>query len=229
MLPAAFRCIQEADEQVDSQESDVCLRLQLMVLKARLLSRAGHSPKGFSLALRSASYAQRVGILPALWNAVRELASILITMEEFQTAISLLDSIIPQVRSICERSILYANIVQAHEGGDYATLAALYSLLVDGHVGIQSRRAVEFDSNHSWIWKAVLYLDRAESCKYLPLASRGDADRIEDYRRIGDHGCVAECFAKKAVLSSMRGDATVASSYASKALTASLQQGKVQH
>lgn len=97
MLPTAFQRIQDADEQANGLENDVCLRLQLMILKARLLSLAGHAPKGLSLALRAASYAQRVGIMPALWNAIRELASIMITVEEFQTAVSLLDAIIPQV------------------------------------------------------------------------------------------------------------------------------------
>jgi anaphase-promoting complex subunit 5 len=73
-------------------------RIKLLTLKARLFAKAGLPTKGFSIAMRAASSAQRAMIMPAMWEAIGALCVILIDLGEFGAARSLVDAIMPQVR-----------------------------------------------------------------------------------------------------------------------------------
>ena len=72
-------------------------RIKLLILKARLFAKAGLPTKGFSIAMRAASSAQRAMIMPAMWEAIGALSVILIDLGEFDAARSLVDTIMPQV------------------------------------------------------------------------------------------------------------------------------------
>ena len=63
-----------------------------------MFAKAGLPTKGFSIALRAASSAQRAMVLPVMWEAVGALCVILIDLSEFAAARSLVDAIMPQVR-----------------------------------------------------------------------------------------------------------------------------------
>ena len=72
-------------------------RIKLLILKARLFAKAGLPTKGFSIAMRAASSAQRAMVMPAMWEAIGALSVILIDLGEFDAARSLVDAIMPQV------------------------------------------------------------------------------------------------------------------------------------
>lgn len=91
-----------------------------MTLKARIYARAGIPQKGFSVALRAASLALKAKLLPSLWEAITAITAIFNSLAEYAPAITLLESILPQVLE-CE---------------DCDLAAQTFSLLADAHVGL---------------------------------------------------------------------------------------------
>jgi anaphase-promoting complex subunit 5 len=75
------------------------------------------------MAVRAANIAYRARILPALWGAIGAFANILLEVKEYDAAVSLLETIIPQVTE-CQ---------------DCDLTATTYALLVDAHMGLAGR------------------------------------------------------------------------------------------
>lgn len=95
---------------LELQSADVYQSTQLAILKARLFAQAGFSERGFSVAMRAASLAQKASLVPALWNAVGVICAILVNLEEYGAVVRLLDAVIPQVYS--------ASIIRFHVRGE---------------------------------------------------------------------------------------------------------------
>ncbi|KAL8691630.1 MAG: hypothetical protein Q9218_003185 [Villophora microphyllina] len=105
---------------LNQQDSDISQRLKAMMLKAHIFEKAGIPQKGFSLAIRVASLAHKARLLPILWEAVGAICRILVSVKEFDAAVRLLESVLPQALE-CE---------------DCASAAYLFSCLADGHMGL---------------------------------------------------------------------------------------------
>ncbi|KAL8675261.1 MAG: hypothetical protein Q9168_000382 [Polycauliona sp. 1 TL-2023] len=105
---------------LDRQEADIFQRLKAMILKARIYDQAGIPQKGFSVVLRAASLAHRSRILPLLWEAVGAIGRVLISMQEFEATVRLIENVLPQALE-CE---------------DCDLAAYLCSCLADGHMGM---------------------------------------------------------------------------------------------
>jgi anaphase-promoting complex subunit 5 len=93
----AYSKVEDKIEELKTEDSDVYQRVHMLVLKSLLLCKVGKPGKAFTVAIRASAMAYRAMLLPALWEAVGTLASILSALEEFETSHNLLDSIIPQV------------------------------------------------------------------------------------------------------------------------------------
>ncbi|KAL9587212.1 MAG: hypothetical protein Q9212_000371 [Teloschistes hypoglaucus] len=102
------------------QEADISQRLEAMLLKARIFDRAGIPQKGFSVAIRVASLAHKARVVPVLWEAVGALCRILVSVKQFDAAVRLLESVLPQA-------------LECDDGG---LAAYLFSCLADGHMGL---------------------------------------------------------------------------------------------
>ncbi|KAI4105476.1 MAG: hypothetical protein L6R37_002739 [Teloschistes peruensis] len=102
------------------QEADIAQRLEAMLLKARIFDKAGIPQKGFSVAIRVASLAHKVRVVPVLWEAVGAICRILVSVKQFDAAVRLLESVLPQALE-CDDGIL---------------AAYLFSCLADGHMGL---------------------------------------------------------------------------------------------
>ncbi|KAI5209244.1 hypothetical protein AUEXF2481DRAFT_27990 [Aureobasidium subglaciale EXF-2481] len=185
-LASAFDCIEkQVVEAKAANSADIVRRIKLLILKARLFAKAGLPTKGFSIAMRAASSAQRAMIMPAMWEAVGALCVILIDLGEFGAARSLVDAIMPQVL----------------EGGNTTTIAHLYMILTDSYVGLAGKSA-ESDQRESssHIDAAFIYLDRANEAyikvedldgtleslmkKAMLYKHRDDEDMVEEMDRL---------------------------------------------
>ena len=136
--------------------TDVFHQIKLMILKARIYDKAGIPQKGFSVALRAASLAYKARLLPALWDAVGALCRVLISLKEFEAAVRLMESIMPQVLE-CEDCELAANS---------------FSYLADAHMGIAGQMSAGSLKRKEHLTKASGYLDR----------SFDDVSRIHDVK-----------------------------------------------
>lgn len=130
---------------LNEEEADIYQRIKLMTLKARIYDKAGTPQKGFSVALRAASLGYRARLLPALWEAVGAICSILNSLKEFGAAARLLESIMPQALE-CEDCNLSAN---------------LFSLLADAHVGMAGQAKAEMSQRKEQLMKALDNIGRS--------------------------------------------------------------------
>lgn len=130
---------------LDQQEADIFQRLKVMILKARIYDQAGIPQKGFSVALRAASLAHKAQLLPVLWDAVGAICRILVSVNEFDAAVRLIESVLPQALE-CE---------------DCGLAALLFSCLADGHVGTAGQAKAGSSQRKEKLIKASAALDRA--------------------------------------------------------------------
>lgn len=99
-LPSAYRKITG----LLSTTSDLAQTLHLLTLKAGVFAAAGKPEKGFSIAVRAASRAERAGLVPVLLEALAALAEILNKVGEFAAAKELVKAALPQVSSFVLRA-----------------------------------------------------------------------------------------------------------------------------
>jgi len=76
---------------------DIAQRLHFLVLKARVFAAGGKATKGFSIALRAASTAERYRLIPVLLEALTALAVILNDISEFEAARDIVEATLPAV------------------------------------------------------------------------------------------------------------------------------------
>nr|QEJ80696.1 putative anaphase-promoting complex subunit 5 protein [Teratosphaeria zuluensis] len=95
-LPEALRITNARIKQLKSNAgSDIAQRLHFLVLKARIFAAAEQPLKAFSIALRAASTAQRLHLIPTALEAIAGLANILNDLKEFDASRALLESAMP--------------------------------------------------------------------------------------------------------------------------------------
>lgn len=76
---------------------DLYNQIRLLTAKALLFTKSSTPQRGLSLAIRATTAAMAAKILPALWEAVGALSKVLISINESQAALDLLESILWQV------------------------------------------------------------------------------------------------------------------------------------
>ena len=101
-LPTAYRRITS----LLAITSDLAQTLHLLTLKAGVFAAAGKPEKGFSIAVRAASRAERAGLVPVLLEALAALAEILNKVGEFGPAREVVEAALPQVCFLLLRMIL---------------------------------------------------------------------------------------------------------------------------
>lgn len=92
-LPGAYRKITS----LLATTNDLAQTLHLLTLKAGVFAAAGKPEKGFSIAVRAASRAERAGLVPVLLEALAALAEILNKVGEFGAAKEVVEAALPQV------------------------------------------------------------------------------------------------------------------------------------
>ncbi|KAL8792605.1 MAG: hypothetical protein Q9195_004828 [Heterodermia aff. obscurata] len=152
----AMELLENLAIRMDNGETDVLQRVKIMSLKAQIYDRSGIAQKGFSVALRAASLAHKAKILPALWEAIGAISRILISMREFEAAVRLMESIMPQVLE-CENCNLAAQS---------------FSHLADALMGLAGEANAESLQRKERLTKALEQIDR----------SFDEFSRIEDVR-----------------------------------------------
>jgi anaphase-promoting complex subunit 5 len=100
--------------------NDIAVQTKVINLKARILIETDYPLKAFSLTVRAAQIAHRARLLPALWESIIYLATVLNELAEFAASIDLLDSILPQIL----------------ETQDAELVARAYSVLADSYMGL---------------------------------------------------------------------------------------------
>ena len=130
---------------LNDREADIYQKIKLMTVKARIYDKAGIPQKGFSVALRAASLAHKAKLLPALWDAVGTVCTVLISLREFSAATKLLESIMPHVLE-CE---------------DCSLSAQNFSILADAHMGIAGEAGAATLHRKEQLTKALDNIERS--------------------------------------------------------------------
>ncbi|KAL8699400.1 MAG: hypothetical protein Q9201_006029 [Fulgogasparrea decipioides] len=152
----ALSLLEQLLTDLNKHEADIFQRLKAMILKARIYDKAEMPQKGFSVALRAASLAHKARLLPLLWEAVGAICRILVSVKEFDAAVRLIESVMPQALE-CE---------------DCDLAAYLFSCLADGHMGSAGQAKEGSLQRKERLNKASEALDRAFE----------EYSRIEDIR-----------------------------------------------
>ena len=155
-LNEALTLVETLSESLKTGTTDISARVKLMVFKARILDACKQPQKGFSLAMRASSIAYKARLLPALWEAIGVLANVLISLSEFDAAIKILESIMPQIM----------------ETDDCELAARSYSFFVDAHMGLAGQAEPKSPKRKEHMNKALEFIDSAF----------GEFSRIEDVR-----------------------------------------------
>ncbi|KAL8661367.1 MAG: hypothetical protein Q9202_005669 [Teloschistes flavicans] len=130
---------------LSQQETDIVQRLEVMILKARIFDKAGIAQKGFSVAIRVASLAHKARLVPVLWEAIGAICRILVSAKQFDAAVQLLESVLPQA-------------LECEDGG---LAAYLFSCLADGHMGLAGQAKDGSLQRKERLTKTLESLDRA--------------------------------------------------------------------
>lgn len=199
--------IVEGIAQTMRQENfDILAQIRLLCFKARILEKTGLPQRGFSLAMRAASIAHRCRVLPGLWEAIGVLATVLLSMREFEAAAEMMESIMPQVLELDDR---------------YLT-ARSYSILVDANIGLAGEASSPMpsfspddDENEEPVNKQPGPLKKKE---YITRALAYIDCSYDEYEAIEDLLGQCEMMAKKATVMHLSGDLVLANDYAAKYL-----------
>ncbi|KAL6713553.1 APC5 protein [Lecanora helva] len=143
--PKAMELLEGLATRLNEEDGDIYQRVKLMTLKARIYDKAGVPQKGFSIALRAATIAHRVRLLPILWEAVGAMCAVLNSLAEFCAATRLMESIMPQVLE-CE---------------DCDLAARSFSLLADSHMGTAGQSIAGSIQRKEQLTKALENIDKS--------------------------------------------------------------------
>lgn len=141
----AMRILERLATKLEDEEADIFQRIKMMTCKARIFDKAGTPQKGFTVALRAANLARQSKLLPALWEAVGAVSRVLISVQEFEAASKLLESIMPQVLE-CE---------------DCDLTAQLFSFLADARMGMAGQATEDSLHRKEGLNKALECIDRS--------------------------------------------------------------------
>lgn len=168
-LPSAYRKITT----LLSTTSDLAQTLHLLTLKAAVFAAAGKPEKGFSIAVRAASRAERAGLVPVLLEALAALAEILNKVGEFAAAKELVEAALPQVSSVvlctsCVRFRLIKLSLQAFEGASPDLCARFFLLLTSSHAGLANPAVTESEAERvKHFREAGKWVERAREREYI--------------------------------------------------------------
>ncbi|KAJ5397147.1 hypothetical protein N7509_005260 [Penicillium cosmopolitanum] len=194
----ALKMVEQAAHSMQPENFDVHSQIKLLCLKARILEKSGHPQRGFSLAMRAASIAHRSKILFDLWESICTLAAVLISLREFEAAVELVESIMPQIL----------------ESEDFALIARAYSLLVDANMGIAGE-----------LWSTMGRKSTPVRKEYVNRAIGYIDSAYDSYEEIEDLLGQTEMMAKKATVMHLTGDPVLANDYAAKYLDLRRRRG----
>ena len=141
----AMELLENLATKLDEFDADIYQRVKLMTLKARIFEKAGIPQKSFSVALRAASIAHRIKLLPAMWEAVGAICAVLNSLSEFSAAAKLMESVMPQVLE-CE---------------DCDLAAQSFSLLADAHMGMAGQAMADAIQRKEQLTRALENIDRS--------------------------------------------------------------------
>jgi len=186
---SAWNLVEQSAQSIHHDNFDIYSQVKLLCLKARILEKTGQPQRGFSLAMRAARIAHRSRLFPALWESLCILASVLLSLNEFQPVVEMIESIMPQILEL--------------EDSDLAARA--YSLLVDANMGIAGvlwAQGQSLSARKEFVNRALGYIDYA----------------YDQFEEIEDIKGQSEMMAKKATVMHLSGDLVLANDYASKYL-----------
>lgn len=202
----AIAIVEGIAQTMHQENFDVLAQIRLLCFKARILEKTGLPQRGFSLAMRAASIAHRCRVLPGLWEAIGVLATVLLSMREFEAAVEMMESIMPQVLEFDDR---------------YLT-ARSYSILVDANMGLAGEATsptLPFSPDDNDDGEAVnKNPDPLKKKEYITRASAYIDCSYDEYEAIEDLLGQCEMMAKKATVMHLSGDLVLANDYASKYL-----------
>lgn len=112
-------------------------------MQAQIYSACGRPLKGLSISINAASIAWKARLMPAIFQAFLTIANILIELEEYQSAFTMLDCIMPQVLE-CE---------------DVAMAAQCFASLGDVQIGLAGSKPGAARTKH--MHNALEFIDRA--------------------------------------------------------------------
>ena len=176
---------------MNERETDIFQRVKLMILKARLYEKAGLPHKGFSVAVRAASMAYSAHLLPALWESIGGVCRVLISLKDFEAAVKIMRSIMPQVI----------------ECDDCGMASDLFSILADAHMGTAGTITVG-------VVRTGLMKRKEHLSKALEYVGRA----FDGYSKISDINGQCEMTAKRAVIMCLYRDVALAIDYAARYL-----------
>jgi anaphase-promoting complex subunit 5 len=188
----AMDILDEVAHFMQQDNFDIFVQVRLLCYKARILAKTGLPQRGFSLAMRAASIAYRSRVLPGLWEAIGVLATVLLSLGEFEAAAEMMESIMPQILELDDR---------------YLT-ARSYSVLVDANMGMAgdnfktNKKEMGPMKTNKNVTRAIAYID----CAY------------DEFEAIEDVPGQCEMMAKKATVMHLTGEPVLANDYAAKCL-----------
>ena len=142
---AALAKIEKLSSATKEDGDDIALSVRLLTMKALLQDKCGRPQKGFSVAVRAASIAWRIRLIPGLWGAMGAISNILTSLGEFHASSQILTSIIPRALE-CENCALNAQ---------------LYSFLVDAYMGTAGQAEKGSPKRREYLTKCLDFIDRA--------------------------------------------------------------------
>lgn len=196
----AMATVEGIAQSMQQENFDVLAQIRLLCYKARILEKTGLPQRGFSLAMRAASIAHRSRVLPGLWEAIRVLAVVLLSLREFEAASEMMESIMPQVLELDDRYLTaqsYSILVDANMG-----LAGECSSATGGDSDAKKNKTADPLKKKEYVRRALAYID----CSY------------DEYEAIEDLMGQCEMMAKKATVMHLSRDLVLANDYASKFL-----------
>lgn len=141
----ALSVLEKLASKLNDEEADIAQRIKIMTIKASIFDGAGMPQKAFSVAVRAANLAHRALLLPGLWEAVRAVGRILISIKEYDAAVNLLESIMPQVLE-CE---------------DCDLAGRTFCFLADAHMGMAGQAKPGTLQRKERLTKALECIDRS--------------------------------------------------------------------
>jgi hypothetical protein len=166
-LPSAYRKIAS----LLANTSDLAQTLHLLTLKAAVFAAAGKPEKGFSIAVRAASRAERAGLVPVLLEALAALAEILNKVGEFGAARELAEAALPQV------CLLYLGLVTKVFGScgpvwKYPLTSFSIKALESGTPDLSARFFLLLTSSCAGLANPDITTDETTRVKFLRQATR---------------------------------------------------------
>lgn len=150
---AALSHCSQVYEELLSSNADIYHRVRIMIMQAQIYSSCGRPLKGLSTSINAASIAWKARLMPAIFQAFLTIANILIELEEFQSAYTMLDCMMPQVLE-CE---------------DVAMAAQCFASLADMQIGLAGTKSGAARNKH--MHNALEFIDRANSGEILSMSN----------------------------------------------------------